>query len=161
MVEADKAETKRAKAETARARAEWQAKKKEEAGGQVNPTEEQAVEFPSRLARDTLNKQGSGAQIDGNQVTGVKPAKRGENEEHGKRSEAEGGPANSHAASDEEVVRAAFKINPANTVETEPKEQVEDAPGRKQEAGGDAVLRSQGGAEAGDDEEEEGERWRA
>jgi hypothetical protein len=56
MVEQDEAETARVKAETARARAEWEARKKEEAGGQVNPTEEQAVELPSRLARDTLNK---------------------------------------------------------------------------------------------------------
>jgi hypothetical protein len=55
------------------------------------------------------------------------------------------------------VVRAAFKINPANTMGTEPKEQVKDAPGHEQEAGADAVLKSQGGAEAGEDEEEEGE----
>jgi hypothetical protein len=54
MVEADEAETARAKAETARARAEWEAKKKNITGGSLNPVNEQPVELPSQLAQETL-----------------------------------------------------------------------------------------------------------
>jgi hypothetical protein len=54
MVEADEAETARAKAETARARAEWEAKKKSITGGSLNPVSEQPVELPSQLVQETL-----------------------------------------------------------------------------------------------------------
>jgi hypothetical protein len=54
MVEADEAETARAKAETARARAEWEAKKKNITGISLNPVSEQPVELPSQLVQETL-----------------------------------------------------------------------------------------------------------
>jgi hypothetical protein len=54
MVEADEAETARAKAETARARAEWEAKKQSITGGSLNPVSEQPVELPSQLVQETL-----------------------------------------------------------------------------------------------------------
>jgi hypothetical protein len=139
MVEQDEVEGARAKAETARARAEWEARKKEGVGGQVNSTEEQAVELPSPL-RDTLKTlQGSGAAIADRNDPGVEPTKKGTDEERVARIGAEGRPSVSQAASDEEVVRAAFKINPVGTALTE---QVADEPGREQRAGEDAVLKS-------------------
>jgi hypothetical protein len=54
MVEADEAETARAKAETARASAEWEAKKKSITGGSLNPVSEQPVELPYQLVQETL-----------------------------------------------------------------------------------------------------------
>jgi hypothetical protein len=67
MVEADEAETARAKAETARARAEWEAKKKSITGGSLNPVSEQPVELPSQLVqgnpcRGTRGRSGNGAR---------------------------------------------------------------------------------------------------
>jgi hypothetical protein len=69
MVEADEAETARAKAETVRARAQWEAKKKKITGGSLNPVTEQPVELPSQLVQETL------AAVRAGEV-GVEPARK-------------------------------------------------------------------------------------
>jgi hypothetical protein len=63
----------------------------------------------------------------------------------------------SQATTDEESLKEQFNINPvpAKAVEVEP--QVNEGPGRAKDAGEDAVLKKQGGAEGGQVEEEEGE----
>jgi hypothetical protein len=141
MMEADEAEAARARAETARARADWEARKKDIVGGPINPTNEQAVELTSRLAHETLTVvHGGGAG--------------GDKEE---RAQAEGGTIDSQATTDEETVKAHFKISPIKAGGAKAREQVEDGPGREKEAGEDAVLKKQGGAEGRKLEEEEGE----
>jgi hypothetical protein len=139
--EADEAEAARAKAETARARADWEAKKKDIVGGPLNPTNEQAVELTSWLARETLTVvHGGGAG--------------GDKEE---RAQAERGTIDSHATTDEETVKAQFKISSVKAGGAEARAQVDDGPDRDKEAGEDAALKKQGGAEGRELEEEEGE----
>jgi hypothetical protein len=156
MMEADEAEAARAKAETARARAEWEATKKIITGGSLNPVRGQPVELPSQLARDTLTVLHDGS-------VGVDPA-QGTVEQHEKnavqepaqRAQAEGGPVDSQATTDEDTIKAAFKISLVKTGESGPRQQVEE-PDREKEHGEDAVFQNQQGEEGEERGEEEGE----
>jgi hypothetical protein len=157
MMEADEAETARAKAETARARAQWEPKKKIITGGSLNPVSKQPVELPSQLAQETLIVVRKGE-------VGVEPAQkkvkqddRGAEGERNERAQAEGGTIDSQATTDEETVKAQFKMSPVKTGGAETREQVEEGPGREKEASKDAALKKQGGAEGEQLEEEEGE----
>jgi hypothetical protein len=157
MVEADEAETARAKAETARARAEWEAKKKSITGGSLNPVSEQPVELPSQLAQETLTVvcEGEvGVEPDRNTI---RRDERGAAGERNERAQAERGTIDSQATTDEETVKAQFKISPFKAGGAEARAQVEDGPARENEAGKDAALKKQGGAEGEQLEEEEGE----
>jgi hypothetical protein len=140
MVEANEAETARAKAETARARVEWEAKKKSITGGSLNPVSEQPVELPSQLVQETLTVVREGE-------VGVEPAQktvkrddRGAAGERNERGIAEGGIIDSQATTDEETVKAQFKISPVKAGGAEARVQVEEGPGRAKEAGEDAAL---------------------
>jgi hypothetical protein len=157
MVEADDSETARAKAETARARAEWEAKKKSITGGSLNPVSEQPVELPSQLVQETF------AVVRKGEV-GVEPARKivkrddkGAAGESNERAIPEGGTVDSQATTDKETVKAQFKISPVKAGGTEAGVQVEEGPGRAKEAGEDAALKKQGGAEGEELEEEEEE----
>jgi hypothetical protein len=140
MVEADEAETARAKAETARARAEWEAKKK------GIPVSEQPVELPSQLVQETLAVVREGG-------VGMEPAQKmvkrddkGAAGESNERNIPEGGTVDCQATTDEETVKAQFKISPVKAGGAEAGVQVEEGPGRAKEAGKDAALKKQGGA---------------
>jgi hypothetical protein len=157
MVEADEAETARAKAETTRAKAELEAKKKNIMGGSLNPVSEQPVELPSQLVQETLIVVCKGEM-------GVEPARktvkrddRGAAGERNARAIAEGGTIDSQATTDEETVKAQFKISPIKVGVAEARVQVEEGPSRAREAGEDPALKKQGGAEGEQLEEEEGE----
>jgi hypothetical protein len=155
MVEADEAEAARAKAETARARAEWEAKKKSIMGGSLNPVSEQPVELPSQLVQDTLTvvreEEGELAR---------KMVKRDDKGAVGKSNERalpDRGIGESQATTDEETLKEQFKISPVKARGAEAEVQVNEGPGRATEAGEDAALENQGGAEEGQLEEEEAE----
>jgi hypothetical protein len=157
MVEADEEETARAKAESARARAKWEAKKKSITGGSLNPVSEQPVELPSRLVQEIL------AVVREGEV-GVEPARKmvkrddkGAAGESNERAILEGGTVDSQATTDEETVKAQFKISPVKAGGAEAGVQVEEGPGRAKEAGEDAALKKQGGPEGKQLEEKEGE----
>jgi hypothetical protein len=157
MMEADKAEAARAEAETTRTRAEWEARKKDITGGPLNPTNEHAVELPSQLAHKTLTVvHGGGAGLDPAQHT-VKRGERGAAGDKDERAQAEGGPIDSQATTDEETVKAQFKISPVKAGGAEARAQVGDGSGREKKAGEDAALEKRGGAEGGGLGEEEGE----
>jgi hypothetical protein len=150
MVEADEAEAARTKAEIARTRAEWEAKKQAIIKGSLNPISEQPVELPSQLVQETLaavhEEEGEPAR---------KIVKRDDKGAAGATPKSQIG--ESQATTDEESLKEQFNINPipAKVVEVEP--QVDERPGRAKDAGEDAVLKKQGGAEGGQVEEEEGE----
>jgi hypothetical protein len=157
MVEADEAEAVRARAETARARAEWEVKKEIITGGSPNPVNEQPEELPSQLAQETLTV------VRGGEV-GVEPARntvkrddRGAAGERNERAQAERGTIDSQATTNEETVKAQFKISPVKAGGAEARAQVEEGPGREKEAGKDAAFNKQRGAEGEQLEEEEGE----
>jgi hypothetical protein len=151
MVEADEAETARAKAETARARAEWEAKKKSIAAGSLNPVSE----LPSQLVQETL------AVVREEEVEPArKTAKRDDKGAAGESNDPaipERGIGDSQATTDEETVKEHLKISPAKARGAEAEVQVEEGPGPAKEAGEDAALKNQGGAEGGQLEEEEAE----
>jgi hypothetical protein len=67
----------------------------------------------------------------------------------------------SQATTNEESLKEQFNINPgpAKAVEVEP--QVDEGPGRAKDAGEDAVLKKQGGAEGDKWKKKKGSRWRA
>jgi hypothetical protein len=134
MVEADEAETARAKAETARARAEWEAKKKSITVGSLNPVNEQPVELPSQLAQETLTVVREGE-------VGVEPAQNTvKRDDRGTADERNEGTIDSQATTDEETVKAQFKISLVKAGGAEARAQVEEGPGREKEAGEDAAL---------------------
>jgi hypothetical protein len=59
----------------------------------------------------------------------------------------ERGIVDSQATTDEETVKAQFKISPVKAGGAEAEVQVDEGPGRAKEAGEDAALKKQGGAE--------------
>jgi hypothetical protein len=63
----------------------------------------------------------------------------------------------SQATTDEETLKEHFKVSPAKARGAEAEVQVDKGTGRAKEAGEDAALKKQGGAEGGQLEEEEGE----
>jgi hypothetical protein len=72
---------------------------------------------------------------------------RGAAGERNERAQAEGGVIDSQATTDEETVKAQFKISSVKARGAETRKQVEGGPGREREAGEDAALRKQGEAE--------------
>jgi hypothetical protein len=155
MVEADEAETARAKAETACARAEWEAKKKSITGGSLNPVSEQHVELPSQLVQETLAVVREGEGEPARKL--VKRDDKGAAVESNERAIPEGGIGDSQATTDEETVKAQFKISPVKAGGAEAGVRVEEGPRRAKKAGEDAILKKQGEAEGEQLEEEEGE----
>jgi hypothetical protein len=150
MVEADEAET-------ARARAEWEAKKKTITGGSLNLINEQPVELPSQLAQENLTVVCEGKVGREPAQNTVQRDDRGTVDERNERAQTEGGTMDSQATTDEETVKAQFKISPVKAGGVEAGAQVEEGPGREKEVGEDAALKKQGGAEGEQLEEEEGE----
>jgi hypothetical protein len=87
----------------------------------------------------------------------VKRDDKGAAGESNERAIPEGGTVDSQATIDEETVKAQFKISPVKAGGAEAGVQVEEGPGRAKEAGEDAALKKQGGAEGKQLEEGEGE----
>jgi hypothetical protein len=138
MVEADEAETARAKAETARARAEWEAKKKSITGGSLKPVSKQPVELPSQLVQETLavvrEEEGEPAR---------KMVKRDDKGAAGKSNERalpERGIGESQATTDEETLKEQFKISPVKARGPEDEVQIDEGPGRAKEARSQGAL---------------------
>jgi hypothetical protein len=154
MVEADEAETARAKAETARARAEWEARKKGITGGSLEPVSEQPVRLPSQLVQETLAVVREGEMEPARKI--IKRDDKGAAGENNECAIAEGGILDSQATTDEETVKSQFKISPVKAGGVESEVQVEEGPARAKEAGEDAALKEQGGTEGEQLEEEEG-----
>jgi hypothetical protein len=131
------------------------AKKKSITGGSLNPISKQPVELPSQLVQETLaavhEEEGEPAR------KMVKRDDKGAAGVRNDRATPERQIGESQATTDEELLKEQFTIYPvpAKAVEGEP--QVDEGPGRAKDAGEDAVLEKQGGAEGGQVEEEEGE----
>jgi hypothetical protein len=159
MVEADEAETARAKAETARARAEWEAKKKSITGGSLNPISEQPVKLPSQLVQETLavvrEKEGEPAR------KMVKRDDKGAAGDSNERAIPERGIGESQATTDEESLKEQFKISPVKASGAEAEVQVDEGPGRAKEAGEDAALKNRGEQKGDNWRKKKGSRWRA